>query len=217
MEINKIFLINLKRRPDRLLHFNENILSKLDINSNFEVIEAVDGRTIEYTKEMLKTINPWNIGHKKPKSPGVIGCCLSHLNIYKKLDYSDNAIYLIFEDDVMFAKNIDNPIKYVSNLTFPNDWGIIFLNNRFVRDSSPKDVVPILYNPPIQLTTESYLIKGSCAKELLDFNINNIGAIDEHIRQYFCNSKFKQYGVSPPIFKQKLSLGTDIQINRMKK
>ena len=88
MEIKKTFFINLKRRCDRLLYFNKNILNKLDINSNFEVIDAVDGRNIQYTDEMLSKINPWNIVNKKPKSFGVIGCCLSHLNIYKKFDGS---------------------------------------------------------------------------------------------------------------------------------
>tara|TARA_B100001996_G_scaffold92919_1_gene69315 strand:+ start:8788 stop:10137 length:1350 start_codon:yes stop_codon:yes gene_type:complete len=215
MEIKKTFFINLKRRRDRLLYFNKNILNKLDINSNFEVIDAVDGRNIQYTDEMLSTINPWNIVNKKPKSFGVIGCCLSHLNIYKKLDYSDNDIYLIFEDDVMFAKNIDNPIKYICNLTFPNDWGIIYLNGDFrnrsakSRDAAPK---PVSFPSSVMFTAESYLIKGSCAKELLDFNIKfGLGAIDAHMEIYFRNSNFKQYSIDPPIFKQNSNLNTDIQ------
>ena len=239
MEIKKTFLINLKRRTDRLLHFKKHILNKLDIdNNNFEVIDAVDGRNIQYTDEMLSTINSWNIVNKKPKNFGVIGCCLSHLSIYKKLDYSDNDIYLIFEDDVMFAKNMDNPIKYICNLTFPNDWGIIYLNNQFAEREDNNHVIqkldngkfgpiitticpnkmdycdgdskPIYFSSAVSETTESYLIKGSCAKELLDYNIKNIGAIDAHTQEYFRNSKFKQYSIDPPIFKQNSNLNTDI-------
>lgn len=207
MHIKNIYLINLKRRQDRLEFFKKNILNRLNI-SNINVIEAVDGRSITYDEKMLKRINPWNIVNNKPKSYGVIGCCMSHLKIYENLEYSDDHVYLIFEDDVTFSRLINNPLEYLENLNIPDDWGILYLNNRYSHENNNE---LMKFEESVSLTTESYLIKGSCAKELLEYNINNIGAIDAHMQQYFSNSKFKQYALYNPLFKQNLSLNTDIQ------
>ena len=84
MQISTSFLITLKRRKDRLLYFNNNVKNKLKIPVEIpvEIIEAVDGRTLKYDKELLSRINSWNIVNGKPKRYGVIGCCLSHLKSY---------------------------------------------------------------------------------------------------------------------------------------
>tara|TARA_Y100000389_G_C17470670_1_gene530362 strand:- start:3628 stop:5007 length:1380 start_codon:yes stop_codon:yes gene_type:complete len=211
MDIIKGFLINLKRRHDRLNIFNEKIIN--DINTEIEVVEAIDGRKLNYDdNDFLKRINPWNLVNNKPKSFGVIGCCLSHLELYKKMSSKETDIYLVFEDDVTW-NNIENKnLTNILSLNFPDNWGIIYLNNKYYTKEQNNITLNIVgFNESISFTTESYLIKGSCAKELFAYNYNNIGAIDAHMQQYFSQSKYKQYTINIPLFKQDLSLNTDIQ------
>ena len=81
----KSYVINLKKRPDRL-EFFDNKVKKFLPNVNFELVEAIDGTTLDFNDEnFTKNINPWNFKYLNEKMlKGVAGCCLSHLSCYKK-------------------------------------------------------------------------------------------------------------------------------------
>lgn len=203
----------MKRRQDRLNKF-DNMFKKLDPIISIQVIDAVDGRELDYNNELIKRINPWNIVNGKPRRYGVIGCCLSHLDVYRQMK-NDNEIYLVFEDDVTLVDTQKTGIfTDIFGLTVPNDCGIIFLNHcphidiKLYTDSR-KNLYK--YKKPIAPTTEAYLIRGKFAKELIAYNENNIGAIDAHMKQLFEKSNFKQYFMDPAPFCQDQTLGTDIQ------
>lgn len=97
-----VYLINLKRRPDRL-HKMKQSLNKLNIQ--YELIEAIDGNEL--------TINS-NIN--KP----IIGCHLSHLKVYKDALSKKYEKPLILEDDLLFLKNFDIP-------NLPNKYDLLYL------------------------------------------------------------------------------------------
>lgn len=214
MNFNCGFLINMKRRQDRLAKFNDSLLHKLGTHVQIERLEAVDGRNLDYNSELIARINPWNIMNGKPKRYGVIGCCLSHLEAYKKMT-NDNDVYIVFEDDVALIDLSEKEIiKKITSIQIPDDWGILYLNNCSSRESkiyTDKLKYVYHYKSPKSFTTEAYLIKGSFAKELYKYNESNLGAIDAHMTQLFEKSKFKQYALDPPIFCQDQSFGTDIQ------
>ena len=81
----KGYLINLKKRPDRLDFFNTNIKTFLP-DIDIELVEAVDGNALNLNDENLKkNVNLWNFKNLREKTlRGVIGCCLSHLVCYEK-------------------------------------------------------------------------------------------------------------------------------------
>lgn len=114
---DKIFVINLKRRPDRLKHITK-VLN--DLNAEFEVIEAVDGNNEqELFLKSKKTYS--NVTH------GVIGCHLSHLKVYKEIKAKSYKRALILEDDLIPSKNI-NELK--NNLfKIDNNWDFLHLGS----------------------------------------------------------------------------------------
>ena len=95
--INEAYLVNLKRRPDRL----EKVWSSSpELKERVKVFEAVDGNSLKLTPAIARFLKPNDFFWKK----GVAGCALSHLQIWYKLliDTPDIKNYLILEDDVKF-------------------------------------------------------------------------------------------------------------------
>lgn len=119
-----IFLINLKRSPQRLansvMQFNKYKLP-------FTRIEAIDGATLsqsEVNKHYCTTLNKKNYHY--PLSKGQIGCYLSHRKAWQaivdqKLDYA-----LIFEDDFTLTSDIHTAIKGINSLDIK--WQLIKLS-----------------------------------------------------------------------------------------
>jgi GR25 family glycosyltransferase involved in LPS biosynthesis len=104
------FIINLKRRTDR----KEEMEKTFDTAgfTDYEFIEAVDGSTLEATEEISKLFAGNDFGSRK----GVIGCALSHYNLWKKLATDDqHSFYTIFEDDITvsntFCQRLETALK----------------------------------------------------------------------------------------------------------
>lgn len=216
--IKKAFVINLDKRIDRKLAFEKNVRKHLDFQ-----VERVSAEIVkEPINNTLKSkINPWNFKDKEAtslKSHGVIGCCLSHLKIYKEIVdnncYSPNDWFLIFEDDCKLNLDLLADFKYFLK-NFQNNMfdfydkvehGIIFLNKN--SDDSPHLTKHI---SPTSITTEAYMITKECAEKLYQFNENNLGAIDAHIKQFFENNIiYKQWISSKKFFFQE-NTSSDIQ------
>lgn len=82
------FLINLDRRPDRWLEFNEKSLS---LEIPIERFSAVDGQDL--SKSELRT------------PPSVTACWMSHQDVAQKFLESDAEFCLILEDDLALTKD----------------------------------------------------------------------------------------------------------------
>jgi glycosyltransferase involved in cell wall biosynthesis len=132
-KINKVYIINLKRRPDRLFMMKFK-LEKIGIY-NYEIVDAVDGYTDEnkfyykkYKENVLLDKDPKinNISLNKPavNSEGAYGLLLTYKKLLSKIDNNENII--IFEDDIVFHKNFyENLFKYNSTFFLSND--IVYL------------------------------------------------------------------------------------------
>jgi glycosyl transferase family 25 len=212
----KGFVINLKRRPDRLKRFVKNVqtyLSSVDI----EVIEAEDGNLIDLQdKFILENVNEWNFKFLKDRTlKGVIGCCLSHLKCYEKIINSDENYSIIFEDDCSFNRSIVNLDEIIRNLVIPEKFGIIFLNESMeqkVKRSQQIKSLPQYNTISHAKTTESYIISKEFAKIMYDENIKNIGAIDSHMAQLLSKyPEYPYYELKNPLFFQHNRRDTDIQ------
>lgn len=187
----KGYVINLKKRIDRLERFQNNVGNALP-DVNIEVVEAVDGSLLDLQDVNLrKDVNKKSLTLQEKLLRGVIGCCLSHLKCYELIGNNDDKYAIIFEDDCSFKnetqKNTAN--DFIKQLLIPEKFGIIFLNkwhsNRIKRVNIDYDLIT---GSP---TTESYIISKEYAKILYDENIHNIGAIDAHMSQ--CIPKYPEY------------------------
>jgi len=96
-KIDDCFVINLKRRKDRLDRLYTN---SPEFRSKIIEFEAYEGRKIQMTKALARLFKPHDFMWKK----AIMGCALSHLNLWFKLANEKPEInsYLILEDDVKF-------------------------------------------------------------------------------------------------------------------
>jgi GR25 family glycosyltransferase involved in LPS biosynthesis len=112
---DKVFLINLDKRKDRLDRCND-IFEKnnvKDLVERFPGIVPDPSDDIPYTKDTEKIKVP------------LYGCLLSHVNIIKKAKAEGLKSILVFEDDVDFI-NIDSIEKSVDQLK-NRDWSLFYL------------------------------------------------------------------------------------------
>lgn len=184
-KINKIFLINLKRRQDRLIFFKNQYNLKLPLN----IIEAVDGREInlqqlledniidDYTIDTIKKPRKY---HYELTHEGSIGCYLSHYNIWNTLLTDENMNYLIFEDDSVFTNITLNEINYRLSL-LPKDWDIYLLvNPDYCYDKI--EFTKNLYKVNRFFLTSAYIINTKGIKKI--FNTHTIFPIKQQIDSY---------------------------------
>lgn len=107
---DKVYCINLKRRPERLEEFKKEI-EKHDLGI-FEVFEAVDGYSIKKNRS----------NKLKPSEQGLIE---SNLLIIKECIKNKYENVLILEDDCIFTDEVLNLGDYFNKL--PSDWDMLYM------------------------------------------------------------------------------------------
>jgi glycosyl transferase family 25 len=187
----KGYLINLKKRNDRLERFNSIVTNNLPFIS-IEVIEALDGTTLDFKDELLvERINNWALKNLNDKLlRGVVGCCISHLECIKRISNGDDNYAIVFEDDCVFKDlNKQNSCNdFLKNLQIPEKFGVIYLNF-YVKIPTIKCNNEYL-NKVLSgyQTAESYIVSKDFAKIIYNENINNIGAFDAHLEKSMLNN-----------------------------
>jgi GR25 family glycosyltransferase involved in LPS biosynthesis len=138
-----VYVINLKRRPDRLVHITNQFKR---IATSFKYIEAVDGELIPTNKEVG---NGWNF-------KGVTGCAYSHKKVYvDALSNNYNSI-LIVEDDNVFSDNFIKEFEcYIQQI--PCEWDMLYFggNHQVKNKAINVNAEKITHT----LTTNCYAIK----------------------------------------------------------
>jgi GR25 family glycosyltransferase involved in LPS biosynthesis len=105
----KSFMINLDRRPDRLEKMNKQIQDNL-LPTDIIRISAIDGLKLKINPRLRSLCRKNNFQMR----PGVIGCALSHIQLYQKL-LEDTEVdgYVIFEDDVISNKSFPMQMRRI--------------------------------------------------------------------------------------------------------
>jgi GR25 family glycosyltransferase involved in LPS biosynthesis len=124
----EIYVINLDRRPDRYTSFKER-LKKEGINPKIvKRYPAVDGSKLE-------KINNLNMG--------VVGCFLSHYNIWKKVKENNKIknedLIWIMEDDIEFNESFQKYFQFIMKdfLTLEKGPKLFYIGGRFNKDFYP--------------------------------------------------------------------------------
>lgn len=130
----KMFVINLDRRKDRYEEFSK----RTEEAMLFDVkrFEAVDGNDLVWD-DKLKKLFPLDVSTDQKRyeshrrSPGVIGCAMSHYKLWKKMleETTDpDEIWIIFEDDAQFTNNyLSRFYQYYDVLRKDKEWGVFYL------------------------------------------------------------------------------------------
>ena len=212
IKANKIYLINLERRKDRLDHFlNECKRENISL-SNVEIFKAYDAKIYDIKNEELKLFDKADfdlkIGHSKP----CICNQLSHYNILKDIVKNKYKKCIIFQDDVRFRSNFVEDVNNVLD-NMPEDTEIVWIGlhkaaaysyfEEFdLQDNKDKSYVKEImneyvcrYKDDINPCSLAYIVTYEGAKRYINY-INKRGflyATDKNFNSYLV-SKGLMYG-----------------------
>lgn len=105
---NKIKVLNLLRRTDRKDSSIKNFKHANIIN--YEFIEGIDGKALTPNSELISLFKGNDFGNRR----GVIGCALTHYNLWKKLLESDFEYFIIMEDDFTVIESFKEEIEKIN-------------------------------------------------------------------------------------------------------
>lgn len=178
--VDKIFCINLERRPDRK-DLARKEFQRFGLECEF--FNGTDGHLLN-AKGSIK--------------PGHIGCVLSHLNLFKHLKTIDGDVFMITEDDVVFS---DDFIQKYNMLIkdVPSDWNLLYFGGN--HNGIPLDLVKEnIHRLRKTYTTHCYLVRKNCLDILIsEFETDNIfnSEVDVHLSKI--QTKIPCYGFTPSI------------------
>ena len=123
----KTYIVNLKKREDRRKEIST-LFSNINF-TNYEFYEAVNGFEIDLSLEIKNLFEGNDFFNRK----GMIGCALSHYNLWLNLiKDSANDYYIILEDDINvsdnFIEDLNESIKLLNNnLNTDNNIDFLYL------------------------------------------------------------------------------------------
>ena len=176
--IDKIYVVNLDERKDRWVKLLEVEPQLAKIVTR---ISAVNGKQIQLNDHIYKMFLHNTFKWKK----SIMGCFLSHINIWKQIIEEEGEYFIILEDDVRFNKDwLQSWNKY--SVDIPNDADLLYLGGVLppnknvlsecldpVNDSwskiKPNGLFSNVVAPVFHFCTYSYVISKRGAKKLLDF------------------------------------------------
>ena len=113
-------VLNLKRRPDRIVRFNENNSMQL---KRYNLFEAIDGQKLKPSQKIYRLFEPNDYKFRK----GIVGCAMSHVKLWYDLLQNPTLQGSInIEDDAVLTDNFLEKIIHVINLA--PDADIIFFH-----------------------------------------------------------------------------------------
>ncbi|XP_034938620.1 glycosyltransferase 25 family member [Chelonus insularis] len=185
--MDKIYLINLRRRPER----RQRMYRCFDeLGLEVETIDAVDGKTLN--ESILKQ---WNINmmpeytdpyHKRPMKMGEIGCFLSHYIVWNKAIENDYEKIMVLEDDVKFEPFFKNKVNFIMDelKALKIDWDLIYLGRKRMQENEEPFVngSNYLVYAGYSYWTLGYILSGKGAQKLLDAKpLNSLVPVDEYL------------------------------------
>jgi Glycosyltransferase family 25 (LPS biosynthesis protein) len=123
----QVWVINLKRRKDRLARFSLEIKKSQWPFSSPKVFNAIEGDKVGIPKF-------WQTGG------GSYGCMRSHLLLLERAIQDDIESILILEDDAIFYKTFSEDVSnFLARV--PNDWQCLMLGGQHI-NSKPFPIAP---------------------------------------------------------------------------
>lgn len=154
--IEKIYVINLDRRKDRLEHIKRDCKNA---NINFERFSAVNGKELNKHQEYIDKY----IDTSKNLKNGQIGCALSHIKIWEDIVKNGYSNTVILEDDGFIPNNFNTVLKNSLN-SLPKKWDLVSFNCSWCQATAYNKY---LYKLNTNICTLSYLVSNEGARKLL--------------------------------------------------
>ncbi len=123
----KTCVVNLDRREDRWEQFtkNDNDVSFLD----YKRFSAVDGKNLKWSRQLGRIFDGNDYNWRR----GLVGCALSHIQLWIDLLNSDYDAFVVLEDDVDFVPNFENKLYHAYNEIKDTDWDLLYLGHHLYK------------------------------------------------------------------------------------
>jgi len=168
VNIERVYLINLRRRPDRLRMFFRNIKKHGWPFQQPIIYPAIDGSKVGVPLEFTE-------------GAGAYGCRMSHLRILQDCLMDDVQTVLIVEDDAEirdgFAQNVTSFFEKV-----PDDWEGIMLGGQHVE--RPRNVCPGVVRVVNAQRTHAYIANNQYMRALQERWGNSTVHIDWRMNEW---------------------------------
>lgn len=212
------YLINLTKNKHRLDTFLE-MYSNSSLSSTLPLqrMEAVDGSRLTY--DYLKTIVSPKVldgikyidkNYKRQKleqlTRGMIGCFMSHIEIYKKCLKEGTDCVVVFEDDADFKDDIALYMYNPNN--YPDDWDIMLLGTVKIFEESNKPIHKMFKF----WGTQGYIINKRGMQKMLDNSFPITHQIDHVMGELSTRNKLNVYRFNKNLVTQYPHV-TDIQMD----
>jgi glycosyl transferase, family 25 len=216
--VDKIFVINLESRKDRLNKIVDE-LEKNNIN-NVKIFKGICPKiNIKLDYENIledysnKTYDLIEYDWKKTKNmiclQGIVGCKASHIEIIKIAKQNNYDSILILEDDIEFTNNWQNDFENTM-ISIKNDkinYDILYLtcNHLITYD----EINNYLVKPKYGLQTCGYIINSSIYDYIIETAMNSGMTIDVYYCEYIQkNPLYNTYCIMPNIINQIIDFST---------
>lgn len=180
---DRVYLINLKRRQDRLAEFRQ---LQQDNGWNLPepiLFEAIDGNAVGVPTYFQQGGGAW-------------GCCLSHREILQRV-VMDGVSALILEDDLVWKPDAWERLQtFVKSV--PNDWDQLMIGGQHME--AAKEIASGVVQCARTERTHAYAIRGRAAQSLLNLWFTCSVHIDWVMGPW--QKSWKVYAPDPFIFGQ---------------
>lgn len=203
--INKVYVINLKRRSDRWT-----TLQKAFAHTGLTLIRwnATLGTTIP-SSQLKQLVTP-SCYQFCPRS--IIGVWLSHYRLWQHIAKHKETNVLILEDDAYPSSDFPSALNSIFP-SLPSNWDLLFLGcygscvlRQFAASYS-------IFKPSFPLALHSYMITCHGAQKLINALHTPYYTIDFAMASFFlCHPDFKVFAVKPNLIYQ--NTATDYSDNQ---
>ena len=199
------YVINLDKNENRLQKFTSNYVSSGLKNEPFVRIKAIYGKEINYKDYISDKV-------EIKMTPGMVGCFLSHLQLYDTILKCNKEYALVFEDDANITKDLN--LSMISSMfdSIPEDWDIILIGydiSNPIHKYEKFDGYLRMYN---FWGTHAYFIKKTAAAKLLNLVKTPFTNQIDHVMGDLCKKgMLNVYGIPNCLVFQD-SRYTDVQV-----
>lgn len=199
------YLINLEKNNDRLATFTQYYNNSDLKDPEFIKVKAIYGKDIDYASFISPNV-------ELNMTAGMVGCFLSHLDVYNKIINGDKRYAFVFEDDARMIRNIHKSAIEKLPEYIPEDWDIILLGYDI---SNPVHHEIVQYPNYIKLHgfygTHAYLITKAGATKMMNLVKMPFTNQIDYVMGELCKlGLLNIYGVSNPVAWQEARF-TDVQ------
>lgn len=173
-KVVEVNVINLKRRTDRLISFFQRN-QKCEVP--FKIFEGIDGKTLEPSNKIQSLFSTGDFQYRR----GIIGCAMSHIELWRRFLIDPNVHYLVvLEDDVVLTHRFSSKLMNILSSKVSNSFDVLFLHfnpyppyryNKLYLQYSPVEVEIWSKERSIKENMGSgaaYLLTKQGAKQLLE-------------------------------------------------